>query len=78
LNAAVHDGVAPSLAPHLAEAFKGRYAAVAKIIRSSKSREECETRLKAWAVSEGGGDFQDIILQGLTAYSLGGINSIGK
>ena len=78
LNASVGDGVAPSLAPNLAEAFRGRYATVAKIIRSSKSRGECEIRLKAWALSEGGGDVQDIIAQGLTAYSLGGINSATK
>ena len=78
LNATVTDGVAPSLAPHLAEAFRGRYLPVARIIRTAKTRAECEERLKAWAVSEGGGDVSDIVTQALSAYALSGINSVQK
>ena len=62
----------------LADAFRGRYAQVAQIIRESESPEDCVRRVREWAL---GADIRIpalILEQALTAYAYHGARSSAK
>jgi phage gp29-like protein len=75
LTAEVVDKVPTQSAPDLADAFVGRYAPVAKIIRTSNSPEECVKKVRAWALSISDPSAVDLIEQALTAYAASGVKS---
>ncbi len=71
----VEDRVAPSMAAELSQAFRGRFANVARMIRESESPKALESSIREWALSTSVGDVSDIIEQALAAYALAGIDS---
>lgn len=67
------DSVAFSGSPDLARAFRGRHAEIARIVRESKTADECKTRLEAFTAALRPGQSADVIQAGLTAYAANGL-----
>ena len=62
----------------LAEAFRGRYAPVADIIRKSDSPEDCIKRVREWALNTGVKAPAHILEQALTAFAYQGARSSAR
>lgn len=72
LNALVNDSIASSKSSDLAAAFRGHYAPVAQIIRSSKSPNDCIRAVRSWALSADVPDISNLLEKSLIAYCAAG------
>ena len=67
------DAVAAAGSRDLARAFRGTHAEIARIIRESKTADECKHRLALFSAGLRSGQAADIIQAGLTAYAANGL-----
>jgi phage gp29-like protein len=72
----VPDQVAEKSAVDLSAAFRGHLAPVGRIIRESKTPDECLSRVREWAASVSLSAPSDLIAQALTAYAASGLTSV--